>query len=42
MIEMDLVAATQVSLRRFSEICMPPRKLSVNSADNAFVIFYAS
>jgi hypothetical protein len=31
-----------MSLRRFSEICRPPRKLSVNSAVNAFVLFYAS
>jgi KDO2-lipid IV(A) lauroyltransferase len=32
------VAVNQMSLRRFSEIYRPPRKLSVNSADNACAI----
>ncbi len=31
-----------MSLRRFSEIYIPPRKLSVNSAVKTFVVFYAS
>jgi KDO2-lipid IV(A) lauroyltransferase len=37
-----MVAANRMSLRRFSEIFIPPRKLSVNSAGNAFMVFYAS
>jgi hypothetical protein len=32
-----VAANNRISLRRFSEICKPPRKLSINSADRGIL-----